>query len=231
MDPNQDSELLVGSDLLERPEVREARDFLLREDPWVLRVQKELTAIPAPPFEEGARGRRVAELFREVGLTRVRTDRVGNVLAELPQEGGSPPFPERAALIVSAHLDTVFPAGTDVVPRDEGEVIRAPGIADDGRGLAALVALARTLDQVPLSLPSPPLFVATVGEEGVGNLRGVRHLFQEGEAGSRAWAFISLDGAGLNRIIHQGVGSVRLRITAMWPGRRASPFPCNQGRP
>ena len=155
----------------------DARAFLLQVDDWVIERQKELTAIPAPPFGEGPRGKRMAELFQEVGLISVEEDQEGNVLAELPKRpAGADP------LIVSAHLDTVFPPGTDVTPRESGEVIRAPGISDDGRGLAALLALARVLAEVPLPLTIPLLFVATVGEEGVGDLRGVRHLFRDGGA-------------------------------------------------
>jgi tripeptide aminopeptidase len=190
-----------------------AREFLLRVDDWVLERQKELTAIPAPPFGEGPRGKRMAELFKEVGLISVREDPEGNVLAELP---GHPAGPN--PLIVSAHLDTVFPPGTDVTPKGSGEVIRAPGIADDGRGLAALLALARVLNELPLPLPVPLLFVATVGEEGIGDLRGVRHLFIEDGPGRTARAFISLDGVGLDRIIDRGVGSTRLHIRVRGPG-------------
>jgi len=185
----------------------QARAFLLQVDDWVLERQKELTAIPAPPFGEGPRGRRMAELFQELGLIAVEEDQEGNVLAELPgHPAGTNP------LIVSAHLDTVFPPGTDVTPQGSGEVIRAPGIADDGRGLAALLALARVLNELSLPLSVPLLFVATVGEEGTGDLRGVRHLFRKGGKGATARGFISLDGVGLDRVINRGVGSTRLRI-------------------
>jgi len=153
----------------------------------------------------------MAELFGQVGLAGVRVDEVGNVLAEFPAALGAP-------LIVSAHLDTVFPAGTDVTPRVANEIILAPGIADDGRGLAALLALARVLSELRPELGLPLLFVATVGEEGIGNLRGVRHLFREGGPGAGARGFISLDGVGLDRIINRGVGSTRLRITLRGPG-------------
>jgi len=153
----------------------------------------------------------MAELFKEVGLAGVRVDGVGNVLAEFPGALGAP-------LIVSAHLDTVFPAGTDVVPRVANEIILAPGIADDGRGLAALLAMARVLSELRPPFTFPLLFVATVGEEGIGNLRGVRHLFREDGPGAAARGFISLDGVGLDRIINRGVGSARMRITLRGPG-------------
>jgi acetylornithine deacetylase/succinyl-diaminopimelate desuccinylase-like protein len=120
--------------------------------------------------------------------------------------------------IVSAHLDTIFPAGTDVSPRREGGLIRAPGIADDGRGLAALLALGRVFRELEISLPYPLLFVATVGEEGAGDLRGVRYLFRPEELGGDVAGFVSLDGVGLDRIVTTGVGSRRLRLTVRGPG-------------
>jgi len=194
------------------PELDDARALLWELDPWVLETQMELTAIPAPSFGEGPRGNRIAELFREVGLGDVRMDEVGNVLAALAGDDPGNPF------IVSAHLDTIFPPDTDVTPHVSDALIRAPGIADDGRGLAALLALGRVLSRVPLPHPSPLLFVATVGEEGVGNLRGVRHLFRDGGPGANAIGFISLDGVGVDRIITRGVGSTRLRIELRGPG-------------
>jgi len=203
------------------PGLKEAQAMLLDLDPWVLDTQVELTSIPAPPFGEGPRGERMAELFREVGLSGVWVDEVGNVLAGLSGYPGKPGNPGGSAakpFIISAHLDTVFPPGTDVTPHISDVLIRAPGIADDGRGLAALLALGRVLSQVPLPLPSPLLFVATVGEEGIGNLRGVRHIFREGGPGAQAQGFISLDGVGLDRIITRGVGSTRMRITLRGPG-------------
>ncbi|MGW8265935.1 MAG: M20/M25/M40 family metallo-hydrolase, partial [Longimicrobiales bacterium] len=194
------------------PGLKEARALLRELDPWVLRTQMELTAIPAPSFGEGPRGERIAELFRDMGLGNVRMDEVGNVLAELTGDNRGNPF------ILSAHLDTIFPPGTDVTPRVSDALIRAPGIADDGRGLAALLASGRVLSRTPLRHPSPLLFVATVGEEGVGNLRGVRHLFRNGGVGAKARGFISLDGVGLERIITRGVGSTRLHVELRGPG-------------
>ena len=157
----------------------------------------------------------MAELLAGVGLPHPQTDEEGNVTAWLPQatrEDRSSP------LVLSAHLDTVFPAGTEVRPQRSGPMIRGPGICDDARGLAALLALARTLMEHPPPLPHPVLFAATVGEEGVGNLRGVRHLFREGGPARDARAFISLDGIGLDRIIVRGVGSTRLRLEIRGPG-------------
>jgi acetylornithine deacetylase/succinyl-diaminopimelate desuccinylase-like protein len=202
------------------PRLDRAWTYLRSIDAWVLDRQMELTAIPAPSFGEEARGRRMAELFVEAGLRDVRTDDVGNVLGCLCTDDNSKSEKASAErpLILSAHLDTVFPPGTDVTPRREGDRIEAPGICDDGRGLAALLAVARVLKEVHSPLPFPLLFVATVGEEGPGDLRGVRHLLDKTVEGSGPAGFISLDGIGLDRVINRGVGSTRLRITLRGPG-------------
>ncbi len=183
-------------------------------DAWTLDRQMELTAIPAPPFGEAPRGRRMGELFSAWGLENVEGDEEGNILGWYEGDSEGSPAP----LILSAHLDTVFPPGTSVRPRKVKGRILAPGIADDGRGLAALLALIRILAEREISLPFPLLFVATVGEEGAGNLRGVRHLFRSGGPGAQALGFISLDGVGMDRVVHVGVGSTRLRITARSSG-------------
>jgi acetylornithine deacetylase/succinyl-diaminopimelate desuccinylase-like protein len=217
--------------LLQGPLVRDARRHAEEDDARVLAQQRELTEIPAPPFGEGPRAKRMAELFREAGLHGVTTDEEGNVLgwlkpsqhhaAEVRRDGAS----QRrsggslaAPLIVSAHLDTVFPEGTDVRVREKGDRLIGPGISDDGRGLAALLGLARVLTRSATQLRTPVLFAATVGEEGAGDLRGVRHLFREDGLARRARGFISLDGAGMNRIVTSGLGSRRFRVTVTGPG-------------
>lgn len=223
------AEWLTGAPFLDDPRVRKARRALLEQDGWIVDRQMELTAIPAPPFGEALRAERMADLFREVGLTRVAQDEEGNVLAAGPGSQGSDPSmawkpdgrgPEgsEGLIVVSAHLDTVFPPETDVTPRRVDGRILAPGIADDGRGLAALLALAWASVHLPLPPLPPLLFVATVGEEGAGDLRGARHLFREGGPGRSARGFLSLDGVGLDRIISVGVGSTRLRVRVAGPG-------------
>jgi len=190
-----------------------ARTTLRHTDERTLSEQVELTEIEAPPFGEATRGARMGELMEDAGLVDITTDAVGNVYGWLAEPGPGP-----SPLVVSAHLDTVFPAGTDVRVRREGNRFHGPGIGDDGRGLAALLAVARTMSQAGIRLVSPVLFVATVGEEGVGNLRGVRHLFGADGAGNDACGFISLDGAGHEIIVNAGVGSRRYRVTAKGPG-------------
>lgn len=202
--------LLSGTPL---PPIVEAAGAWIREnDEETLRAQIELSEIPAPSFAEEVRGGRMAELLDSAGLTGVKMDEVGNVI------GGRPGSEDSAPLVVSAHLDTVFPEGTDVSVTRRGDLLCGPGISDDARGLTALLAIARALDATGLKTRRPLRFVATVGEEGAGDLRGVKHLFGTAEGGPRAAAFISLDGAGLDRIVNEGLGSRRYRITIAGPG-------------
>jgi tripeptide aminopeptidase len=168
--------------------------------------------IPAPPFKEHTRAAYIKQRFEEMGLQRVRTDEEGNVIAERPGRSSNP------RIIVSAHLDTVFPEGTDVRVRREGRRLYAPGISDNTAGVVSLVALAQALDRAQLKTEGTIYFVATVGEEGEGNLRGVRHLFTRGEFRSGVEAFISLDGPGVERITQRALGSRRYRVTINGPG-------------
>lgn len=197
--------------LLQRADVVGARRHIYEDDARTLREQRELTEIPAPPFGEAARSARMAEMMSAAGLRRTTADDLGNVVGWWGPESGAP-------LVVSAHLDTIFPDGTNVRVRSEGDRLIGPGISDDGRGLAALLALARALVHAGSTLARPILFAATVGEEGEGDLRGVRHLFRRGGPAERARAFVSLDGAGLSRIVTGGLGSRRFRLTVRGPG-------------
>lgn len=169
--------------------------------------------IPAPPFAERARGEHVLARFRALGLSAPRVDEAGNVLAEWAPAGASGP-----PVVVAAHLDTVFPAGTEIRPRRQGKRIYAPGITDNCRGLAGMLAVARTVADADVRIRRPVLFAATVGEEGIGDLRGVKHLFRADGGLRDAAAFVALDGSGLRRIVHRAIGSRRLRIEAQGPG-------------
>jgi len=199
--------MLSVSQLLEQGNVRVANENIVSTDDQTLDHQIGLAQIPAPPFGEEARGLRMVELLGEAGLTDVDQDAVGNVFALRPG------VEDREPLVLSAHLDTVFPADTDLTVHANGNVLRAPGISDDARGLAALVAVARALSQASITTRHPILFAATVGEEGSGDLRGVRHLFRAGGLASPAAGFISLDGAGLNYVVTRGLGTRRFRVT------------------
>lgn len=180
-------------------------------DRWVANTIA-LTEIPAPPFKEEARAKAYAAMFRERGLSDVEIDEEGNVLGLRKGSGRGP------VVVVSAHLDTVFPEGTDVKVRREGDKLHAPGIGDDSAGLATQLALIDALNAGGIRTASDILFVGTVGEEGLGDLRGVRHLFGKGRYKDRIKAFFSIDGSGLESLTNQGTGSKRYRITFKGPG-------------
>ncbi|WP_033926078.1 M20/M25/M40 family metallo-hydrolase [Sphingomonas sp. 35-24ZXX] len=181
------------------------------------RIVKELitiTEIPAPPFGEQARGVYFAQQFKALGLTEVATDAEGNVTG-LRRGTGAAGGP---LVVISAHLDTVFPKGTDVKVRREGNTLNAPGVGDDTVGLAGLLAWVRALNAAKVPTKHDILFVATVGEEGPGDLRGVRHLFTKNVYKDRIAAFISVDGSDPARIVNQAVGSKRYNIAFTGPG-------------
>jgi len=195
-----------------RADVRAAVAFVHAHDEATLDTQIALSEIPAPAFREDRRGARLAQLFTSCGLEAVRRDAAGNVIAERPGAAGGGP------LVIGAHLDTVFAEGTDVSVRREGATLRGPGISDDARGLATMLTLVRALQASRIRTVTPLLFVGTVGEEGIGDLRGVRALFADSGAARDAAGFISLDGAGIDRIVAHGLGSRRYRITISGPG-------------
>jgi acetylornithine deacetylase/succinyl-diaminopimelate desuccinylase-like protein len=197
--------------LVAHERVRAARQHIERSDERTLSRQAALSAIPAPTGAEGARAAHVADLYREAGLSDVSVDDVGNVTGWM---GGGTRRDD--AVVLSAHLDTVFGAGLDVSVERNGARLEGPGISDNARGLAALVTVAEALVCSRLSTLRPVRFTATVGEEGSGDLRGVKHLFANGDG--RPHAFIALDGAGLERIVHRALGARRYRVTYRGPG-------------
>jgi acetylornithine deacetylase/succinyl-diaminopimelate desuccinylase-like protein len=179
--------------------------------------QAELVGIPAPPFGEQARAEMLAALFAEAGLSRVETDAAGNVFgwlsaASLPPESTGP------VVVLSAHLDTVFPAGTPLQPAIKGDRLEAPGACDNGAGLAGLLAIAHALIQSGVELPAPLVLLGNVGEEGEGDLRGVRCLYSQSALAGRIAAHIILEGAGSNSAVTQALGSRRFRVTVTGPG-------------
>ncbi len=192
--------------------VERAAEICRLEDERTLAWQTDLTRIPAPPFAEEARAARMEALLADAGASRVRMDELGNVLGEVAGPGGVAP------LVLSAHLDTVFAADVAIAVTREGDVLRGPGISDDGRGLAVVLAVVRALTDAGVRLGRPVLIAATVGEEGLGDLRGARHLVGPRGDGRSAAGFISVDGAGLDRIVSRGVGSRRFRLSASGTG-------------
>lgn len=182
-----------------------ARARLAANDGRLLETQVEIAEIPAPSGAESARGELVASRFRSAGLRDVHTDDVGNIVGT--RDGIS----DDAPVVVCAHLDTIFPAGTIVgVERRDG-LLHGPGIVDNSRGLATMIALAETIDGVHVRTRRPVMFVASVGEEGSGDLRGVKHFFAGVEP--RPAAFIALDGSGDDRIVNRALGARRFRVT------------------
>jgi tripeptide aminopeptidase len=199
--------------LLAHERVCAARSYIERSDEVTLARQATLSAIPAPTGAEHARGARVAQLFDEIGLQQVHRDEVGNVRAWV---NNGTEDARTGCVVLSAHLDTVFGADLDVSVSRRGARLEGPGISDNARGLAALVAVGDALVQARVPTKRPVLFAATVGEEGSGDLRGVRHLFDR--SAIRPHAFIALDGAGLERIVHRALGARRYRVTYLGPG-------------
>ena len=172
----------------------------------------QLTEIPAPPFGEEVRASTYMAMLRDAGLTNVEMDQIGNVMGLRPGTGEAP------LLAVAAHLDTVFPEGTEVEVRREGNRLRAPGIGDDTAGLATLLAVARVLNETDLETESDLLFIGNVGEEGAGDLRGVKHLFRDGKYKDQIGGFISVESGGQSTITTGALGSLRYRVTFKGPG-------------
>lgn len=180
--------------------------------------QMALVGIPAPPYGEQARAEWLAARFAEAGLTQVEMDAAGNVLGVLPA-ATLPPESTGPVVVLSAHLDTVFPAGTPLNPVLDGDLLTAPGACDNAAGVAGMLAIAHALTESNVALPAPLIFLGNVGEEGEGDLRGVRHIYNESAPlAGRIAAHIVLDGAGADAAVTQALGSRRFLITITGPG-------------
>ncbi len=190
--------------------LRPALEAAKTNNPWLLEQQVSICEIPAPPFKESARAEELKRRFEALGLVNVRIDGEGNVIGERPGSGRGP------TVVLSGHLETVFPEGTDVQVQREGTRFSAPGISDDCRGLAVILGVARALADTKVKTPGTIIFVGTVGEEGAGNLRGMRYLFEK-ELRGKVDYFISVDGAGLG-VTSRAVGSHRYRVHFAGPG-------------
>jgi tripeptide aminopeptidase len=197
--------------------VHRAFRWLHLHQPQLRQWQLELVRIPAPPFGESARAASFLDRFHQLGLTNIHLDDAGNVLAEIAPHPSSADTP---CILLSAHLDTVFPANTSVEPIEEkdGPRIYAPGICDNAAGLTALLGIAAALRYANIAPPIPILFAANVGEEGEGDLRGMRHLFERGPYRIRIAAAIALEGSGSSAVVTRALGSLRFRITITGPG-------------
>jgi len=196
-------------------QMRRALDLARESEPRTIADQIKFCETPAPPLKESVRAELLKRAFLDVGLNGVYQDRAGNVI------GYRPGTAERPRVVIAAHLDTVFPEGTSVLVRRVGQRLIGPGIGDNCRGLAVLVAVARALRDTRLELPGSVMFVANVGEEGLGDLRGVRELFGVAKGPAvrppEVHFFVSIDGPGLH-VTNVAVGSHRYRVTFKGPG-------------
>jgi tripeptide aminopeptidase len=199
------------------PETRAAFARLRTEEGQIALWQLEMARIPAPPFGEAARSEWLQELFRALGLEEVCTDDVGNVFG-VHNSGQPTKSASTKYTALSAHIDTVFPAGTPLNLRQQGNRLYGPGVSDNGAGVAALLAVASTLRASKIALASPVLFIGNVGEEGEGDLRGMRHIFSQARWKDSIRYSLILDGAGSDTIVAEALGSRRFEIIVRGPG-------------
>lgn len=196
--------------LMNETSVKAAFEAIQRNEPHMLDEQVRICQIPAPPFHEDNRGLEFKRLFESLGLRDVHIDKAGNVIGT---RAGQNPKPN---VVLAAHLDTVFPEGTDVNVTREGNTMKGAGVGDDCRGLAVLLGVIKGFDDGNVKTEGTITFVADVGEEGLGDLRGMKEVFGESPKG-KIDSFISVDGLGMN-ITNVGVGSYRYRVTFKGPG-------------
>jgi tripeptide aminopeptidase len=192
------------------PGVIKALEAIKSWNSWIVQNQISICEIPAPPFKEQARGIEFRKRMIALGYPDTKIDTAGNVISERAGRGGGP------TIMISGHLDTVFPEGTDVKVKKEGTRLVGAGIGDDCRGLAVILALGRALNEAKIETRGKIILVANVGEEGPGNLRGVRELLTHGYKG-KVDQFISVDGTGLD-VTARAVGSNRYNVIFTGPG-------------
>jgi tripeptide aminopeptidase len=210
------SELFPGvqqevAHLCSLPEVRSAFTWLRAQEPQFAQWQLELARIAAPPFAEGARAQWLADKFCELGLESVHTDEVGNVFGTHTGYG-------HGHVSLSAHMDTVFPAGTPLNVHQQGSRLYGPGVSDNGAGLTAMLAIAAVLRAQHIRHALPFLFIGNVGEEGEGDLRGMRHIFSQPRWKDQIHYSLVLDGAGADTIVAEALGSRRFEVIVRGPG-------------
>jgi tripeptide aminopeptidase len=199
------------------PETRAAFAWLRAEEVQFAAWQLEAARVPAPPFGEAARGEWLQERFRALGLEEVCIDEVGNVFG-IRNSGQLAKSESRQFTALSAHIDTVFPAGTPLNLRQQGNRLYGPGVSDNGAGVAALLAVAATLRATKIPLAMPIVFIGNVGEEGEGDLRGMRHIFSRAPWKDSIRYSLILDGAGSDTIVAEALGSRRFEIIVRGPG-------------
>jgi len=196
--------------LVDKPTVKKAFDYIIAIDDQTVQDMITLTEIPSPSHHEEVKGKVFAEMLRNAGADKVWTDEVGNVIALRKGTKSERTF------LVEGHLDTVFPFGTDVTVKQKGDTLMAPGITDANRSLAIVVALLKTMHHENIRTEDDIWFAGTVGEEGLGDLKGMKQLFREGA--KPLTAHIAIDGGGLEDIVNGGIGSLRYKVTFKGPG-------------
>ena len=197
------------------PRVHAAFQWFHLQERKIMQWQQEMVAIPAPPFGESRRAAWLAERFRELNLQQVEIDAEGNVTGVFPGKQSTPGLP---CVVLSAHIDTVFPLETPIAPTLEDHRLQAPGACDNGAGVSGMLALAAAIESCGLDLPCDLLFVGNVGEEGDGDLRGMRYLYGASPWAPRIGAHVVLDGAGSEVAVTQALGSRRYLVTLLGPG-------------
>ena len=196
--------------LTDQPVVKKAFQIFMDLEPQTKQDHILLTEIPSPPFKEQVRAKKFAAMLKEAGADSVWIDEVSNVIAKRKGRSG------KKTVVVESHLDTVFPEGTDVKVKQKGDTLYAPGIGDDTRGLTAILTVLKGMEKASIETDADVLFVGAVGEEGLGDLRGVKHLLRKGSP--KVDAYIAVDGDGISSIVHRGLGSHRYRIGFKGPG-------------
>ena len=199
------------AELAGAPGVLQAPHWFREQEPQIAQWQRSLAAIPAPPFGEAERSQWLSNEFRKLGLAEVAVDALGNATGLIPGTSSQ-------VVSISAHIDTVFPPGTELNIRQEGRQLLGPGISDNAAGVAALLALALAFKRLELSHNASFLFIGNVGEEGEGDLRGMRHIFAESQWKDLIVSSVIIDGAGCDTIIAEALGSRRFEITVRGPG-------------
>ncbi|MDB4919589.1 M20/M25/M40 family metallo-hydrolase [Mucilaginibacter sp.] len=195
--------------------IKKAFQTIVDLQPQTLQDHVLLTQIPAPPYKEMVRAKKYAELMKAAGADSVWIDNVGNVIAKRKGRLG------KRTVVLEGHMDTVFPEGTDVRVKSKGDTLCAPGIADDTRGLAIVLTVLKAVKKGGIETDADILFVGAVGEEGQGDLRGVKNLFSDKGPG-KIDSYIAIDGTDINRIVHRGLGSHRYKITFKGLGGHSS---------
>lgn len=190
--------------------IQQAFKIIQDLEPTTIKELIELTQISAPPFQEQKRAERYKQMLKEAGIDSIWMDEVGNVIALRKGKGNG------KTVVLEAHLDTVFPLETDVTVKTKGDTLFAPGIGDDTRGLSMILTIVKSMNQAGLSTSSDILFAGTVGEEGLGDLRGVRNLFKPGSR--KIDSYIAIDGGDIGRVNNKGLGSLRYKISFKGPG-------------